>query len=132
VIFYCIGYLYHFQHALAKIPSTPPGTVVYRGIDNSKIIAQHYTFGRKVHWRAYSSTTSNLTKASDFAGDNGVVLKMTVSTGKSIKDYSQFPTEDEILLSPNMELVVSRAMYVDGLQRFVELTQILSGSTFVF
>jgi hypothetical protein len=73
-----------------------------------------------------------LDKATDFATATGVVMKINILNGKALEDYSAFPTEAEILLSPNMRLVVSKGIYQESGQLYVELVQLKEGPTFIF
>ena len=43
-----------------------------------------------------------------------MIFKLTVLTGKVIAAYSYFPSEDEVLVSPQARFVVSSAPYVGG------------------
>jgi len=124
------GYLYFLQKALSKLPNLDK--IVYRGVPDTNIVQKHYTHGTKVYWTSYSSTTTNLDQAQSFAGKTGVVFKIKVFTGKDIKDYSPFPDEDEVLLSPNMDLLVTSDLYDKDGTQFVELTQAKPGPKFVF
>jgi len=129
------GYLYYFQSALAKIPCVPEGTRLYRGI-NTAATTGNYGLGRQIHWSAYSSASLEQDSAKAFATKGGVVMVIQVCKegGKNISDYSPFTTEKEILLSPNIEMIVSKALHVaeDG-HSYIELTQKDSGvNTYVF
>jgi len=124
------GYLYFLQKALSKLPNLDK--IVYRGVPDTNIVQKHYTHGTKVYWTSYSSTTTNLDQAQSFAGPTGVVFKIKVFTGKDIKDYSPFPDEDEVLLSPNMDLLVTSNLYDKDGTQYVELTQAKPGPKFVF
>jgi len=98
------GYLWFFQQALSKLPDLDLD--VYRGIDTrgAPIIKKEYAVGRPIHWSAYSSTTSDVEVAQDFAGSSGIILKIKIFNGKSVVDYSPYATENEIILSPNMKI----------------------------
>jgi len=97
------------------------------------IIQQNYSLGAKIHWSGYSSTTNKLAKAKEFAGKTGVIMKISILNGKSIVNYSAFPIEDEILLSPNLKLFVSEELYQgDDGYNYIDLIQEKIGPTFVF
>ena len=68
---------------------------------------------------------TSLEAARRFAGADGVVVKIDVQSGRDICPLSCFPTEDEILLSPNHKFVVQSATggYVDGEHTFIDLLQ---------
>ena len=122
-------YLFHLQKALSKLPNEE--CQVYRGIPHNEIFT-NYKLGRKIHYSAFTSTTTNKSEAIEYAGDSGVVLCIQVFNGKSIKDYSVFPREDEILLSPNMSFFISKALFKEGDTQFIELIQEHPDGTFVF
>ena len=57
----------------------------------------------------------------------GVIFKISVLTGRDIGPYSFYPSESEILLSPNTKFAVSRALYTDELgYACVDLTEMRS------
>jgi len=124
------GYLYFLQRALSHFPDQK--MTVYRGIPEYDIFEKEYIGGRKIHWSGFSSTTSTLEKAKNFVGASGVVLCIKILGGKCIKDYSIFPSEDEILLSPNMAFIVTQELYLKDSHYYLDLTQQLPGKTFVF
>jgi len=128
------GYLYYFQKALSKIPACACGTIVYRGIPYQEKVKDNYKSGIVLHWSAYSSSTTLLQKAKEFATSAGIIIKITIFSngGKPIHDYSGFPSEQEVLLSPNMKLFVTEELYKnpeDGYY-YVVLHEVVS--TFVF
>jgi len=100
----------------------------------NEIIKQNYTLGRKIHWSAYSSTSTNLHCAREFAGLGGIIMKITLISGKKIKNYSILSSEDEILISPNMTFRVTKLPDWETAQDFyfLELVQEAPQSTFVF
>jgi len=115
------GYIYYLQSALSKLQSVR--VKVYRGIEERDIF-QTYTSGRKIHWTSFTSTTTELARAQKFATPNGVVVCMKIITGKYIGNYSVYPREEEILLSPNMSFLVNESLHQkdDGMW-YVELVQ---------
>ena len=65
--------------------------------------------GRPIQWGAFSSTTTDVDASRSFTDQTcGVIFKITVMTGRSINEFSFFPTEGEILLTPNHRFFVSR------------------------
>jgi len=60
-------------------------------------------------------------------------LKITIFNGKSIAEYSPFATENEIILSPNMDFFVSSEVYLDQENNysFIDLVEQASNA-FVF
>jgi len=128
------GYIFFFQRALIKIPSCPKQTVLYRGVDIQDPLKQNYLLGRKVHWSAYSSSSTDINQAKKYATNKGVILQIITSENgaKSISDYSPFKHEKEFLLSPNLEMVVTRELYEEGGYHFIDLVQCSTEQTFVF
>jgi len=129
-------YFYHFQNALAKIPSCVVGSVVYRGVPEAhrKEVEANYYIGRRIHWSGYSSSSLKLKTAMKFAGGRGgVIMKITVLDGKPLGRFSPY-NEAEILLSPNMQLIVTKPMYRNEADGFfyVELSQMDPKKTYIF
>lgn len=124
------GYLYYLQSALKKFPNKK--VTVFRGIPDVDFIKGVYKIGRKIHWSGYSSSTTKLPTAKSFAGSTGVIMKVAIHNGKDIQSCSPFPVEDEIVLSPNMKLFVSREIYQEDGFFFIDLIQEAVDDTFVF
>jgi len=125
-----------FKMHLEKFPRVPKKTVVFRGIpDDNNIISTNYDNGRIIHWSAYSSSTIDISEAKTFATTNGVIMEITlIDSGKIISEFSPFPNEKEVLLSPNLEFIVQNKVNKrsDGYY-YVELLQIRTNSTtFIF
>eukprot|EP00927_Polykrikos_kofoidii_P039990 TRINITY_DN3426_c0_g1_i5.p1 TRINITY_DN3426_c0_g1~~TRINITY_DN3426_c0_g1_i5.p1 ORF type:complete len:1325 (+),score=170.48 TRINITY_DN3426_c0_g1_i5:106-4080(+) len=107
------GYLYFLIKALRKL--SPWKGTVYRGIDVNgvHILGPNYSEGRKVHFSGMSSAAPALDVAKGFAGEDGVILRMKIRTGRDIRQYSAIPNESEILLLPNIGLIVTEEMHFD-------------------
>mmetsp|Transcript_22197 Transcript_22197/g.48250 ORF Transcript_22197/g.48250 Transcript_22197/m.48250 type:complete len:214 (-) Transcript_22197:30-671(-) len=110
-------FLTYLMRGLTALP--PFEGKVLRGIpaSNLAIIQQHYAAGIDVHWSAFTSTTTSLDTAKQFAGPpGGVIISINVLTGRRIAQYSAIPNEEEVLLSPNCGLIVANAvtLEVDG------------------
>jgi len=127
--------LHYLQNALKKLPSCAPNTKVYRGISSRESVHQNYITGRRIHWSAYTSSTTDRTKAKNFATQRGVIFSIVLTNdgGKEIQDFSPFTSEREILISPNIELVVTNQLQLgeDGYY-YVELVQVLPKQAHVF
>ena len=84
---------------------------LYRGIDAEGVrkfkVKQNYAMGKSIHWSAMSSATPSFETASEFAGAGGIVLRVKVLSGKDICEFSAIPSEDEVLLMPNLRLIVT-------------------------
>jgi hypothetical protein len=100
---------WHVDQALSA-PSVPSVAAdLYRGLDVPNIGA--YTTHKRIHWSAFSSVTSDPAVARQFASSSGVILKLKVYNAKNISQFSWFPQERELLLSPNMEFIVTKVLH---------------------
>lgn len=107
------SYLKLFLTALHKLPSLKKN--VWRGIrgDFNHVGQEHFV------WWGISSCTESLETITDFAGKEGVrtIFMIECINGKSIKPYSYYPKENEIILMPGTHLqVVSKGQPGDGLK----------------
>ena len=89
---------------------------VLRGISAAAldVVRETYGDGCDVHWSSFTSTTTSLATAKQFAGAGGIIFRVNVVTGRSVVAYSAVPREDEIILSPNSRFVVTRACELEG------------------
>lgn len=130
------GYIYYLFSALAKIPNQK--RTLYRGVVADKAtIEKAYVPGRKIHWSAFSSSSTNEQKAKNFSLPSRIVFRINVLTGKDIQPFSFFPSEHELLLSPNMSLVVTNGLHEEKDNKgetffYIDLQEILQTQTFVF
>eukprot|EP00667_Euglena_gracilis_P009641 EG_transcript_9807 len=98
-------YLYHLEQAVSVLP--PFMGKVYRGIP--VVMESHsYKVGRKITWQSFTSTTRSPYVASRFLcqTDNelrGSLFVLHVNTGKDISGFSEFSTEQEVLMAPNSQ-----------------------------
>ena len=105
------GFLYYLLSGLAKLTDTTG--VVYRGYPDKAKVEEQYQLGRPIQWGAFSSTSTDVAAAKVFTDKHsGVMFKLTLLSGKVIQAYSYFPSEDEVLVSPQARFVVSSALYV--------------------
>ena len=105
------GFLYYLLSGLAKLADTTG--VVYRGYPDKNKVEEQYKMGRPIQWGAFSSTSPDVAAAKVFTDKHaGVMFKLNVLSGKVIQAYSYFPSEDEVLISPQARFVVSSALYV--------------------
>lgn len=96
---------------------------VYRGIalPLSKLDdASHYKPGRSIVWWPFSSTTSSkamLMGQSQFLGKEGdrTLFVIKTATARTIKAYSAFPKENELLVLPGTTFKVTRVETEGGL-----------------
>jgi len=99
------GFIYYFQSALSKLPNFTGS--VYRGVPFSPNVIQNYTLNRRIHWSAFSSASNDINIAKGFATEGGIILEIKILNGRVLGDYSFYPTESEIVLSPNTTFIVS-------------------------
>jgi len=107
------GYLYYLMTALKKFPDKE--TIVYRGIPKSaeEKLRKEYKKNRPIHWSGLSSATEDISIAKSFTDINGILFKIHIYEGKAISNYSFAPSENEILLSPNMKFRVVSELFRD-------------------
>lgn len=109
------GFLYYLMRAVEKLPAFQ-GTV-YRGITsnvNPAQVKKDYAAGRPVQWAAFSSASRREGVCKNFVHPKeGVVFRISVVSGRQVGQYSIFPAEDEVLLTPNTQFTVTREMYKD-------------------
>ena len=108
------GYMFYAMAALAALPAHKG--IVYRGYPDKREVLEEYKLGRPIQWGAFASTTTDLQASRGFTDKtDGVIFKLTVLSGRSINDFSFFPTEGEILLTPSHRFTVSSEPYeIDG------------------
>lgn len=63
------GYMHFLDSSLAKLDDV--NTTVFRGIPDKVIIEKSYVKGTHVQFSAYTSTSSNIHKAKEFAKGQG-------------------------------------------------------------
>jgi hypothetical protein len=83
------------------------------GLDQTTV-RQQYPQGRLVQWAAFSSTSRRIEAVRPFVNKGvGVIFRIKVMTGRDIGAYSYFPKENEVLLTPNTQFVVTSELYKD-------------------
>eukprot|EP00931_Biecheleriopsis_adriatica_P040754 TRINITY_DN23347_c0_g1_i7.p1 TRINITY_DN23347_c0_g1~~TRINITY_DN23347_c0_g1_i7.p1 ORF type:complete len:572 (-),score=117.59 TRINITY_DN23347_c0_g1_i7:35-1750(-) len=110
------GYSYYFLEGLKRLPAWQGR--LYRGIPATELatVRANYRANRFVHWSSFSSASRTRAVAENMARPGGVIFVLQVVSGKDIREFSAIESEDEILLEPNIRLLVSS-----------ELTQLASG-----
>ncbi len=103
---------WYLLRALSKVPREPPGTVVWRGVNVALAsLSSSYAVNSIVCYTAFTSTTRDPSVMQDFAvGRGGTLTKVVASEARSIREYSLFQGEDELLLLPNSTFVVDVAL----------------------
>lgn len=120
-------YLKLLLTALTKLPSASVKSV-WRGIrfqDSTNYVKSH-----EIVWWGFSSCTKSLDvlKSNLFLGDTGMRTIFSIDTfdGRSVKDHSDYPNEDEVLLLPGTCLKVHAKLDPSTDLRIIELKQIHS------
>lgn len=115
----------HVAPALSGLQKLPDyAGDVFRGFGDLEEILRQYQQGRKIQWGAWSSTTVDKDTAKQFAGKTGIVLKITVFSGKEINKLSFFGDEGEILLTPSHKFIVQSQPYDEDGFKFVDMLEI--------
>ncbi|CAF3844288.1 unnamed protein product [Rotaria sordida] len=100
-------YLKLFLTALAKLPFVS-AQVVWRGVKRN--ISEDFPPGSQIIWWSFSSCTTSLRvlESDHYLGNTGERTLFSIETinGKSIRSYSHFNTEDEMLLLPGTYMEV--------------------------
>ena len=120
-------FIYYLTRALDAIPDTEG--IVYKGM--SKLPESWVVDGScAIHFSGFSSTSTEESVARGFAtqgGSSGVVLKIKVFNAKDVQLFSWFGTDEkELMLSPNMEFVVTQTLYSHNGVRYLNLQQVPS------
>lgn len=90
--------------AVSKLPSF--SGAVWRGVRRD--LAKHYRKNAVIHWSWFTSSTKSITATKNFISQNyqGTIFMIECRDGKELKEYSEHPGEDEVLLLPGITLVV--------------------------
>ncbi len=126
-------FLSYLMSGLFKLP--PMKSTVFRGIpkESMKMIQEKYRDGLNIHWSGFTSTTNNIKKAKSFAQQGGIIFRIRILAGRNIRHYSAIPSEDEVLLSPNIKLIVIASVHKedDGFF-YVDLQEQVQGASFIY
>mmetsp|Transcript_1031 Transcript_1031/g.1431 ORF Transcript_1031/g.1431 Transcript_1031/m.1431 type:complete len:931 (-) Transcript_1031:120-2912(-) len=130
-------FVWLFLHALKKLPPAKTMSVV-RGAKTS-----HTTMGLELDegddftWSGFSSVTTTIDVMKTFLGDHGdrtlIQLELIERVARDIKDFSFYPSENELLLPPNVcfeyvskfdcggGLVIVQARQIESLDSILDL-----------
>jgi len=101
-------YLRLIMTSLAKLPSNFQRLTVYRGVKLD--LSAQYPQGSIVTWWGFSSCTTSLRILNNerFLGRTGIrtLFKIECYSAKSIKSFSFYPEEEEVLLPPARQFQV--------------------------
>jgi hypothetical protein len=117
------GYLKLLHSAMSKLPNFKGS--VWRGVN--KDVRQSFKKDQKITWWSISSCSTSVNVISSFLGTvpQSTLFNIECSTGKSIAEYTCFPSEDEVILMPGTTFkVVSKPLYHHGGLHVVHLKEI--------
>ncbi|CAF0920662.1 unnamed protein product [Didymodactylos carnosus] len=115
-----LSYLKLFLTALSKLP--PVKGNVYRGVKGD--LTKDYKIGKRYIWWAFSSCTATISQTFESISRSRTLFNIEQANGKSIKKYSSFSLEDEILLLPGFYFEVidisnpSQGFYIIRIREF--------------
>lgn len=113
-------YIWLLLNALKLLPAAS-SVMVFRGMKvGAETLGDDYANDEEFVWSGFSSTATTVDVMQTFMGTEGprtlFTLELTESVGRDLRDFSLFPSENEILLPPNMQFeVVSRFDAGNGL-----------------
>ena len=96
------GYLKLFDTALQKLPDQRIN--LWRGINVD--ISKNYRAKVELTWWNFTSCSPSLSKIRRFLGPVSTLLMIEVKHGKSLSGYSNFPNEEEVILSMGTRVCV--------------------------
>ena len=96
------GYLKLFDTAIQKLPNVQKH--LWRGIAGN--IAHSFKKDDKLTWWSISSCSTSVNIIKDFLGSNSTLFLIEAVNEKDISRYSNFPNEDEVILSLGTRLRV--------------------------
>ena len=116
---------FYLVTGLAKVPLEPPSTV-WRGLDcRLTAVSAHYRAGVTVCWTSFTSLSTHTRVMEDFARrkkagvaavasatatGGGTMVQIKAIEGRSLRPYSMYDTEEEVILAPNALLKCELAL----------------------
>jgi len=118
------GYLFFLVSGLERIAALKQQQF-FRGLpaQNLKMIQNHYRLDAAIRFSGITSISGSEKIAKNFAGKGGIVLRITASSARSIRDLSAFPEEDEALLLPGFQGVVTSEPKLTGKRWYVDIRE---------
>jgi hypothetical protein len=74
-------------------------------------LTEEYQIGRIIQHGSYISSTIDINLVRNYAGPHGIIVKYHVINGKYISRYSPLALNSEVIMSPNMEFIITKAPY---------------------
>ena len=109
------GLVFYLRDALHELPNVE--ATVYRGFRSGRAeVRSSYTKGRRIRWRAFSSTSEDKEVAKQsFSDADGIIFELQILRGKRLARYSYFgDTEGEVLVLPESRFLVTKKPYYDA------------------
>jgi hypothetical protein len=103
-------YIWLLMNALREVPPSDVLTVIRGCKRHASILGGQCIKGEEFVWSAFSSTATTVDVMQTFLGESGprtlFMLTLQPGIGRCVKDFSLFPTENEVVLPPNTEFEV--------------------------
>lgn len=119
-------YLRLIMTSLAKLPSNSHPITVYRGVKSD--LSTQYSKGSTITWWGFSSCTTSVDVLNDerFLGSNGTrtLFAIECQSAKSIKSFSFYPEEEEVLLPPGRQFQVMGCLNQGNGLRMIQMKEI--------
>jgi hypothetical protein len=98
------------MNALREVPPSDVLTVIRGCKRHASTLGGQCIKGEEFVWSAFSSTATTVDVMQTFLGKSGprtlFMLTLQPGIGRCVKDFSLFPTENEVILPPNTEFEV--------------------------
>jgi hypothetical protein len=117
-----LAFVYYLMNGLEELPSYQASGSLWRGVKLSEErrarLGREYTVGRQVTWSGFTSASMDRAVSTGFAGTGGVLFKISIlgdgqSRSRDISLLSMYLSEKEVLLLPNIKLVVTSKLEMD-------------------
>jgi len=99
-------YIWLLMNSLKKLPASKIMNVVRGAKCPFDKIGMDLSAGDEFSWASFSSVTTTIEVMQTFLGDQGdrtmIQIQLCESIARDIKDFSFFPSENELLLPPNI------------------------------
>jgi len=99
-------FIWLLLHALQKLPVMQISNVVRGCKKRPQEMSLDLERGDEITWSAFTSTATSVDVMNAFLGDDGprtlLQIELTEPVARSIQDFSLFPSENEVLLPPNV------------------------------
>jgi hypothetical protein len=99
---------------------------LYRGIRKGKVSDECKQVGSKGYWPSPSSTSASLEVAKEYAGEGGTIFEIHLNSEKphphinlNNGEWSDTPSDHEILLLPYFELEVTKVENREDLEAYI-------------